>query len=533
MRSMTFLLIAALCGALHAGAGPVEWSSGVTYTYDASGNITLIGTDHHVYDVAGRLVQSDTNGIRRNFEYDGFGNRTKCLQPGTDCQYGYTVEQATNRLNLPPGSYDVVGNLKKFEGRTYDYDAISMQITDRTQVPGREFIYTADDERIAVYTVPAAQWRWTLRDPSGKVLREMTSRNGTGAELGTAAWVLTKDYVWRGNQLLASRKIEAGNANPTTYHYHLDHLGTPRRITDDTDAIVGIHDYHAYGREAPGGTNEPSLSLLKYTGHERDIVGTEGSETLDYMHARYYSTTVGRFLSIDPVMQQKRAMMKPQLWNRYAYALNNPMIYTDPSGTTVYVVTYTSGNKEGDDEFRRAALTRAHEIQSREGFDPTKDKVLLRGAGTKGDFQNVIRDANSMAKQFGKVGEISLFSHAGPADGPIFPGNRPGDRQFSARALSGIGVNWESGGCARFFGCNTGINFTQAFANAQGVRAYGYEGSAGFSATKHYYTEPSPAGPLYLIYTTGFANDGVSGYLTKHFGDNVMAIPMEPDDPQP
>jgi RHS repeat-associated protein len=337
---MTFLLIAALCGALHAGAGPVEWSSGVTYTYDASGNITLIGTDHHVYDVAGRLVQSDTNGIRRNFEYDGFGNRTNCLQqPATNCQYGYEVDQATNRLDLPPGSYDDVGNLKMFEGRTFDYDALDMLITNHTQVPGTEFIYTADDERIAVYTVPAAQWRWTLRDPSGKVLREMTSRNGTGAdELGTTAWTWTKDSVWRGDQLLASRQIEAGNANPTTYHYHLDHLGTPRRITNDTDAIIGIHDYHAYGREASGGTNEPSLSLLKYTGHERDIVGTEGSETLDYMHARYYSPTVGRFLSVDPGKDWDPR--NPQTWNRYTYAHNSPLLKIDPDGRAALAVVY-------------------------------------------------------------------------------------------------------------------------------------------------------------------------------------------------
>lgn len=46
-------------------------------------------------------------------------------------------------------------------------------------------------------------------------------------------------------------------------------------------------------------------------------------------NARFYSTTLGRFLSVDPIGGSPGA---PQSWNPYTYALNNPLAYTDPTG---------------------------------------------------------------------------------------------------------------------------------------------------------------------------------------------------------
>src|SRR5204863_9639192 len=56
---------------------------------------------------------------------------------------------------------------------------------------------------------------------------------------------------------------------------------------------------------------------------------TTGAPGFDYMHARYYSPALGRFLSIDAADGTKQ---RPQSWNRYSYADNNPMVITDPTG---------------------------------------------------------------------------------------------------------------------------------------------------------------------------------------------------------
>jgi RHS repeat-associated protein len=86
--------------------------------------------------------------------------------------------------------------------------------------------------------------------------------------------------------------------------------------------------YFPFGEEAPGSDRDASIRL-KFTGHERDT--NSEALTVDYMHARYYATATGRFLSVDPERESVN-IRAPQTWNRYSYALNNPVLYIDPDG---------------------------------------------------------------------------------------------------------------------------------------------------------------------------------------------------------
>jgi len=54
------------------------------------------------------------------------------------------------------------------------------------------------------------------------------------------------------------------------------------------------------------------------------------------MHARYYDPKPGRFLSADRNIDVEKAIHFPQKWNRYAYALNNPIRYVGPNGRQEY-----------------------------------------------------------------------------------------------------------------------------------------------------------------------------------------------------
>ncbi|HYH05982.1 MAG TPA: RHS repeat-associated core domain-containing protein, partial [Thermoanaerobaculia bacterium] len=97
-----------------------------------------------------------------------------------------------------------------------------------------------------------------------------------------------------------------------------------RLITGNGGAKLADRAYSAFGRgltTAASNTHEQ----LEFTGHERD------SYQLDYMHARYYDPMLGRFLSVDPARRSADAR-EPQSWNRYAYADNNPLKFTDPNG---------------------------------------------------------------------------------------------------------------------------------------------------------------------------------------------------------
>jgi RHS repeat-associated protein len=509
------------------------WTTG-TYSYDPSGNIRAIGGDVYSYDTAGRLLQSRVSGQQDNYAYDAFGNLFNPLTTGK-------VDPATNRLrdtaNPAKWPYSQAGHLlADAEGRPYLYDALGM-VNGTTASDGeRRMIYTADDERIAVVSKPGdllnEVTRVRVRNFGGQVLREFT-RTSTDTE-----W--TRDYVYADGRLVGGERQVAGTQ--TGYrHFHLDHLGSTRLITRGGDAArITDPKYLPFGGEIESSTEEGTiygyypLDPIKFTGHERDYLdpqNIEGGDALDYMHARYYDGGVGRFLTVDPVLQMKRAMKYPQLWNRYSYALNNPLVFSDPTGTTVYVVTYTTGNEKGDDEFRRAALTRAEQIKDSKDFDATRDTVLVRALTTREDYVNVINEANSLMATFGRIGEFNMYSHGGKRDGPIFQDDTPYEHHLAPADLN-VAVNWEWWGSARFYGCNTGLRFTQTFASAQGVAAWGYKGYANFSSTEYSWSYPRSTGPLYLIHTTGGSNGGFWGSVGKWSGMNDLTQRMVAAEPE-
>jgi RHS repeat-associated protein len=119
-----------------------------------------------------------------------------------------------------------------------------------------------------------------------------------------------------------------------------DQLGTPRMIADKSGSLAGMsrHDYLPFGEELYAGSGGRTTAngytanadvREHFTGYERD------TETgLDFAQARYYSNPQGRFTSIDPLAASAKAS-NPQTWNRYSYALNNPLRHTDMSGMDV------------------------------------------------------------------------------------------------------------------------------------------------------------------------------------------------------
>jgi RHS repeat-associated protein len=66
------------------------------------------------------------------------------------------------------------------------------------------------------------------------------------------------------------------------------------------------------------------------TGKERDA-----ESNLDNFGARYFGSSLGRFQTPDPIHIMKQRLIDPQQWNMYAYARNNPLRFTDPTGLYV------------------------------------------------------------------------------------------------------------------------------------------------------------------------------------------------------
>jgi RHS repeat-associated protein len=230
--------------------------------------------------------------------------------------------------------YDAAGDVTSDgSDSSFTYDALSM--TTGATVPLSNggtrtfaYLYTADDERIAfVEPLPsgATKTTWTLRGLDNRLLRTWAD---TTSSNGTHSWSWSEDEIWRGGSLLAY--VSANGVR----HTGLDHLGSPVVITDSLGHLIGNISYDPFGNGGATGAG-----MIGYTGQERDSsnVGTPWTGALpDYMHARYYSPTVGRLLSVDPVIS-KRALQLPQLWNRYTYVGNNPLAHVDPTGKILQI----------------------------------------------------------------------------------------------------------------------------------------------------------------------------------------------------
>ena len=89
----------------------------------------------------------------------------------------------------------------------------------------------------------------------------------------------------------------------------------------------------------------------KFTGKERD-----SESGLDYFEARFFGSALGRFTSPDPE-NANGTVSDPQSWNGYAYARNNPLVFTDPDGETYKicdgagVICTTTDQQLGDTVF--------------------------------------------------------------------------------------------------------------------------------------------------------------------------------------
>ncbi|HKO56369.1 MAG TPA: RHS repeat-associated core domain-containing protein [Thermoanaerobaculia bacterium] len=302
-----------------ANAGPVSWTNG-PYGYDGAGNITAIGNEAFVYDKIGRLKGAIVRGPdltalqTQTFLYDDYGNLT------STSKLGQTVSLPANALTnrLEGIDYDAAGNVTAIGVQHYDYDALGMLNAIRVGTslqPRIVYAYTADDERLLAFDVSANITHWTLRSLDNKVLRDFKQQG--------SMWSVERDYVYRDGLLLAALK-----SSGAVEHYTLDHLGTPRLVTDGAGRKIGYHAYWPFGEEWTSDSAQEG-SPLQFTGHERDAGPSGGAAPLDYMHARYYQGTMGRFLAVDDTGPDPD---DPRTFNRYGYVLGSPVRFYDPYG---------------------------------------------------------------------------------------------------------------------------------------------------------------------------------------------------------
>jgi RHS repeat-associated protein len=362
------------------GVTPV-FSSGA-YAYDAVGNITGIGGDWtYVYDALSRLKTATlADQGSQSYDYDDVGNITN-LNGQT-----IPVDSATNQLSAAGYDYDDRGNLKvepMASGwiRHLKFDPANRLMaawaTGGSSPPADRyaFAYDTSGERVVRYRVQddVVQDAFAyLRGEGGQVLTEFQwSQQDPVTHDG--AWSRIKDYVYLGSQMMT--RIERTLTNPETGEFESRYVGFAQDHLGSTRAEVGSAATSSPVTFWPFGDFVESPGLLEshmFTGHEREYMGSQPDvsplEGLDYMHARYYSSGLGRFLSVDPV---PGTVGSSQSWNRYAYSLNNPVLFTDPTGEKVNVADLDSDHRE----------MLIEELEEKSGLDLDYEDGLLVSKG--------------------------------------------------------------------------------------------------------------------------------------------------------
>jgi RHS repeat-associated protein len=373
---------------LDISVDPQTLTSAVVYSYGASydevGNVTYYtdsvnDTWNFTYDSLNRLESmapacgsSGNLGwctVAQNvcFAYDAFGNRTTYNSQSSACpaHSASTWLYSGNQVSgvIPPGgaqssaspsplTYDQAGNVTAdyTTGNQYYYDpegricAAASPSSSGMVYTG--YLYDAEGRRIAKGTIAT----WGSCDPAvnGFQLTETYVLGPNGEESstlstqnGTTTWQRTN--VYGAGWLLATydsipNPSSASSSMVPALHFHLtDPLGTRRVQTDPGGVPETTCQNLPYGDQLncfspiEAATTADDSTPLHFTGKERD---TESGN--DYFGARYYASSMGRFLSPDwsakaePVPYAK--MDDPQSLNLYSYVRNNPLARTDPDG---------------------------------------------------------------------------------------------------------------------------------------------------------------------------------------------------------
>lgn len=324
-----------------------------SYTYDAIGNVAtrldnVDGvTENFSYDNLNRLRSASGPGlVTRSFDYDAIGNMifksdVSTTIPGGTYTYPASgagsvrphavsgISGTVNGISNPTFAYDSNGNLTSGAGRTLTYMSFNMPLTITGSTATYTYTYSSEHERVKLVTQLQTGTQTSIYlhpGGGGSLFYEKEIKPDTTVE--------NKHYVQAGAILVGvyvTKSSYASGDGPQMRYYHRDNIGSINAISNEAGAIIERLAYEPFGkRRFPNGTADPGNTIFGIT-TDRGFTGHEHLDELQLIHmnGRIYDPLLGRFLTPDPNIPDASNL---QAFNRYSYVLNNPLLYTDPTG---------------------------------------------------------------------------------------------------------------------------------------------------------------------------------------------------------
>ncbi|MYS80011.1 polymorphic toxin-type HINT domain-containing protein [Embleya scabrispora] len=271
----------------------------------------------------------------QSFDYDAVGNRTKLVDhdPTNDptknvtTEYAYrpgaqstdrthrldtvTVKTGTREAVTTGLTYDQAGNTKTRPGADSNLQTLTWNEEDKlTKVASAtgtsDYVYDADGGRI-------------IRREAGKTTLYLGGDELTTNTDGTGPVVGTRYYPTGGGTTV----VRSGNG--ALVYMAADHHGTPSSTLDAATLTATRRQSKPFG-EARG--PQPTQANGQWP-DDKGFLGKPMDATgLTHVGAREYDPSLGRFISVDPIMDLTDAGQM----HGYTYSNNNPLTFSDPSG---------------------------------------------------------------------------------------------------------------------------------------------------------------------------------------------------------
>ncbi|MBE8726458.1 FG-GAP-like repeat-containing protein [Flavobacterium hungaricum] len=285
-------------------------------------------TETFFYDDLNRLTEFTNNsGVQEIQNYQAYG----VIKDNNLGAYGYDPSKPYQNTSITLSTeaadyYSNRGNIAE-KKLSISYNAFKSPIQiEESGIDKISFTYNANDQRSTMYY-------GSLQDE--KVLRPLHkhySADGTMEVKQNIQKGETEFITYMGGDAYSAPVIVKSNGiNQSDLLYlHRDYQGSIMAVTNSSGTLIEKRLYDAWGSiiqvQDGSGSILSGLTVIDrgYTGHEH--LQTTG---LINMNARLYDPKIHRFLQVDNYIQD---LTDTQNYNPYGYVLNNPLLYTDPSG---------------------------------------------------------------------------------------------------------------------------------------------------------------------------------------------------------
>ncbi|WP_327183053.1 polymorphic toxin-type HINT domain-containing protein [Streptomyces sp. NBC_01334] len=280
-------------GSSALGGPSPYWKS---YETDAIGNRTS--------EINHDTSLNAANNITRSYEYGGAGT----LGDGPH-QVTKVTEQTPTGARQSTYEYDDAGNTTK---RTIGGNAQSLE----WNIQGKPTEVTEANGSKTSYVYDGSGNRLVRKDPSGTTVY----LPGTELKLSTDG---TKKEATRYYEFVG-QTVAVRSAAKVSFTA-ADHHGTGELAIDAATGAISQRRFDPYGVDR-------GVKVGVWPGEKGYVGGTiDASTGLTHLGAREYDSTIGKFISSDPVIDYTQ----PQQINGYAYANNSPVTHADPSGMII------------------------------------------------------------------------------------------------------------------------------------------------------------------------------------------------------